>query len=173
MNYIQVAEVATTVEKAQQLGAKVEVANEAFYGGHIALIRDPMGAGFTVYDGDQLRQSRQPAHGVVLGRELQVSNAAKVIDFYSGLLGWQFVEGAYPEQLEGYTSEGTKVAAVQELDNAVKGKYEYWVTVFGVRDMALAHDKIVANGGQLISDERYRMLFADHYGEAFFYIKAV
>ncbi|MEO1518222.1 MAG: VOC family protein [Bacteroidota bacterium] len=171
MNYLQVAEVATIVEKARRLGARVEMEKQAFYGGQIALIRDPMGAGFTVYDGDRLRQASGSFHGAVMGRELHVSNAAKAIDFYSTLFDWQFVEGDYPTRFDALLPDQTHVASVEELDNALKGKYEYWVTIFGVANLPLAHQKILAEGGTLVVDEGNRRIFTDSQGEAFFYIQ--
>ena len=54
--------------------------------GKVALIRDPQGSGFTVYEGDQLTHTRtlnEP--GTLIWNELHVSNAAKVIPFYEGI----------------------------------------------------------------------------------------
>ncbi|MEM7102089.1 MAG: VOC family protein [Bacteroidota bacterium] len=173
MNYIKVADVASTVEKANQLGAKVEIADAEFYGGRIALIRDPMGAGFTIYDGNKLRQTETAINGLVVGRELQVSNAQIAMDFYAGLLGWHFVQGESSNQFNAFSDDEKYITSIQEIDNATKGKYEYWVTIFGVNDMKTTQDKILSADGSLISDEGNRMLFTDCFGEAFFYVEGI
>ena len=55
MSYIAVDDVAETVELANSMGAKVELGPAEFDGGgQYALIRDQLGAGFTVYQGDAL-----------------------------------------------------------------------------------------------------------------------
>ncbi|MEN0002980.1 MAG: VOC family protein [Bacteroidota bacterium] len=173
MNYIQVEEVAKTVALAEAHGGKVEVANAPFYEGKIALIRDPMGAGFTVYEGDALRQMPSEQPGGVLYRALQTSNAAKVIPFYEALFDWKIeadaYAGHYAVTLPNYEVE----AYIEEVPNAMKGKYEYWVTVFNVDSAAETGNLILANGGTLIADESVRQLFADPSGEAFFYIQEI
>jgi len=151
MNYIQVDDVERTVERARQLNAIIEIAKESFFGGHIALIRDPLGAGFTVYDGNLLHQPNQALDSMVAGRELQVSDAPKAITFYSGLLDWNITAGRFPNQFNCFTKEGLSVASIQEVDPTLKGKYEYWVTIFATNDLASTSQKIITNGGSLIS----------------------
>ncbi|MEM8878817.1 MAG: VOC family protein, partial [Pseudomonadota bacterium] len=55
MSYIQVDDAAAIVDLARQLGGKVEVGPIPYgEGALVALIRDPLGAGFTVYQGSDL-----------------------------------------------------------------------------------------------------------------------
>lgn len=77
MNYIQVKSITEIVNKVEELNGKVEIKNAAFSGGKIALIRDPMGAGFTIYEGDQLKQTKTQCLGHVISRELQTSDLKK------------------------------------------------------------------------------------------------
>jgi predicted enzyme related to lactoylglutathione lyase len=82
-----------------------------------------------------------------VGRELHVSNTIKVNTFYSELLGWHIEQETY--------------------------SYEYWVTIFGVKDINVTRQKILAAGGHLVSDEGKRILFTDCFEEAFFYIHGI
>ena len=70
MNYIKVENLERITALAQALNGKIELTNEEFYGGRIALIRDPMGAGFTVYEGNQFNQTTSLFHGAVVSREI-------------------------------------------------------------------------------------------------------
>jgi len=173
MNYIQVENLERMTELAQRLNGKVELTNEEFYGGRIALIRDPMGAGFTIYEGDQFNQTTSLFHGVVIGRELHTSTMDRVIDFYSQLFNWKINFSEQDQRYYAYTQEGAFVASFMEIENAIKGKYEYWVTIFGVADLQQTNQEVLKNGGMKVIDEGSRILYTDNMGEAFFYIEAL
>ncbi|WP_431127624.1 VOC family protein [Flagellimonas flava] len=172
MSYIQVNSVAQTVEKARELGGIIEVVDDSALG-KVALIRDPQGSGFTVYEGDQLTHTRtlnEP--GTLIWNELHVSNVAKVIPFYEGIFNWTFKDhghGTY--NIQNHTGE--HIADLMEFPNDFKGKYEYWVCSFGVQNLAKTRDKILNLGGTVVSDEGDRILMTDNSGEAFFYVKEV
>ena len=89
MNYIQVSDLNKTVEVAEQLGGKIELSDVDFYNGTVALIRDPMGSGFTVYE-DRRGYGRlsQTKHTVGF-RELHSSNVQEVYQFYTDLFKQQ------------------------------------------------------------------------------------
>jgi len=129
MNYIAVSDLEDTVTKAKDLGAIIEIENADFYKGHIALIRDPQGAGFTVYEGAGFSSFTSTHHGHIKGRELQVSDVKSIKSFYSSLFGWDVqLLGDSTYQV---TSDGTYICDMQKVDNDVKGKYEYCVDPLG------------------------------------------
>jgi len=130
MNYIQVDDVDSIVNRAKSLNGKIELENEDFANGKIALIRDPMGAGFTVYEGSQLGQSSDVFHGAVLYRDLHTSNAKLQLEFYQKLFGWNTELSASGGFI--FSNNDKMIANVVELSNEDKGQYEYWVTVFNV-----------------------------------------
>ena len=88
MSYFQVEDVVETVKLAQALGAIIEVKSTDFYNGKIALIRDTQGAGFTVYDGDNLNFEANRKGGVIAYNELHVSDSNNVISFYEKIFNW-------------------------------------------------------------------------------------
>ena len=170
MNYIKVEDLHLVTSKAGNLGGKVELDNEPFYGGRISLIRDPMGAGFTIYEGNNLNQSRKSDHGCVIGRELHTSDVNKVQNFYASLFNWKFKEGVLNGIYDVFY-EDQFVCSVSELSNDLKGKFEYWTTIFKVDDLPVTLAIIEEKGGVVISNEGQRFMCCDPYKEAFFYIQ--
>lgn len=171
MNYIQVEDLKAKVNLARTLGAKVELEDVEFYKGKIALIRDPMGAGFTIYEGEGFDQNQSKSHGTVIGRELHVSDATVVIGFYETFLDWTIVE-KNPGEYMVTSQNGEPIARILELTNEIKGKYEYWVTIIKVENPLQSRKSILDQGGHIIQDEGQRILCTDTFGEAFFYIQA-
>ncbi len=173
MMYIKVANLDATIDKAQQLGGIIEITYEMSDIGKVALIRDPQGAGFTIYEGDKLKNTRtKNTKNTLIWNELHVSDVTKIIPFYEGIFNWQIVQnqnGMY----EALNNEGEYITDILEIQNQYKGKYEYWVCTFAVENLKAAKSNILENGGTLINVENNRMLFTDNSNEAFFYIKEV
>ncbi|MEM7086742.1 MAG: VOC family protein [Bacteroidota bacterium] len=173
MTYIKVESVVKTIEKAKQLGGIIELDFEITDTGKVGLIRDPQGAGFTVYEGSQLKNSRtKNKANTLIWNELHVSNAENVIPFYQHLFGWKMDQKGQGT-FEVLNNESKHIADIIEIDNNYKGKFEYWVCTFGVEDLIKSKLDILNHGGRLIWDEGQRILFTDHSNEAFFYIKGV
>lgn len=149
MSYITVADIVPVVERARAAGAIVEVEPTAFDGGgQIALIRDTAGAGFTIWTGDTSSKSAGEAHGHMVRNELHVSNAATVIPFYASVFGWSFV----PVSASRYAIKneaGRVIAALEEIPNEIKGKFEYWAVYFAVKDLDHAIEAARSRGGTL------------------------
>ena len=168
MTYMQVRDVSHAVSKAKALGGIIEMEQFLDNFGKIALIRDPKGAGFTVYEGEALKSTRTEKNlNTLIWNELHVSDANTVIPFYEGIFNWKFQQ-ENEHHFKVY-NQSEYIADVLEIQNDYKGKYEYWICTFGVDDLDTTTAKIISNGGKLIKDEGHRRLFTDHSGEAFFY----
>ncbi len=171
MTYIQVNDVAKTVEKARKLGGIIEMVQVDHFIGPVALIRDPQGAGFTVCEGENLQATRtQNEIGTLIWNELHISNAATIIPFYQGVFDWTFIENNN-NHYEIYTNKHDHIADALAVPNESKGKYEYWACTFAVEDLQNTRNKIIEYGGSILKDEGTRILFADNSGQAFFYIQ--
>ena len=170
MNYIKVQNLSSVTEKAKQLGGKVELENAPFYDGHISLIRDPLGAGFTVYEGQSLLQPNNTSQGSVIYRELHISSFHKIEDFYSSLFGWKF-KVSTDSGYDIYHNAELIDARILEISPELKGKYEYWVSGFKVNNLDTAIRRLKALKGSIVYQEASRVLVTDLYGEAFFYIQ--
>lgn len=172
MSYIAVEEVLPIVDMIGSFeGAKVELTDD-FYGGKVALIRDPQGAGFTIYDGGKL-DSRKMKAGHMVWNELHVSDASRVIPFYERLFGWTVVESESKDKFSILSPQREHLSDILVIPNEVKGKYEYWVCTFAVDDLGLARRRIEDNGGGVVMDEGERLMMHDDSGEAFFYIQCI
>lgn len=170
MTYIQVNNVNITVEKALEMGGIIEMTDKITGYGKVALIRDPLGAGFTIYEGATQKNTRtNKKPNTLVWNELHVSDKDKVIPFYQSIFNWQ-VKDKSNGIVEVLNSKDEHIADILEIPNEMKGKHEYWVSCFGVEDLSDTKSKIIKNGGKLIIDEGYRILFTDNSGQAFFYI---
>ena len=151
MSYIAVDDVAAAVETAKAHGGKVELGPIPFEGGgEIALIRDPLGAGFTVYTGTTL-SSAGHGHGAKLGHGLFVSDASAVKGFYEKLFGWQFMPAA--DGAQEILLNGQRIAHLYEIpDPAIRGKEQYWAVYFGVADLSDARARIARSGGEVLAE---------------------
>lgn len=170
MSYIQVDNLEETVQKARELWAIIEIEKDEFYGWNIALIRDPLGAGFTIYDGDKLSIPKKSGNPII-SNELQVSNISVVKDFYEWIFNWSIkkVDDWTYDVLSQWKWE--KITSISEIDNSIKWKYEYWTVIFAVENLEATSKKILKLWWTLISQEENRAMFTDNSGEAFFYIR--
>lgn len=172
MTYIQVNSVEKTVEQAKKLGGIIEMTETISGFGKVALIRDPQGAGFIIYEGAVLKSTRTiNTPNTLVWNELHVSDINKVLPFYQGIFNWTFNNSN--GGLEIYNNLDEYIADFVEIPNQMKGKYEYWISSFGVKDLLATKTEILSLGGSLIVNEGNKMLFTDNSGEAFFYITKV
>lgn len=170
MTYIQVNDADKTVNSARDLGGIIEMEEEIYGYGKVALIRDPQGAGFTVYEGDSLTSTRTTdIPNTLIWNELHVSDINRIIPFYQGIFNWKIQKNGMGHT-SIYNMNNEHIADILEIPNELKGKYEYWISNFGVQDLHDARKKILAYGGTLVIDEGERILLTDNSGQAFFYI---
>ena len=173
MTYIEVNDIESTVLKAKELGGIIEAQETLQNFGKVALIRDPQGAGFTIYEGNKLKSSRTKKEAnTLIWNELQISKSQHIVPFYEGIFDWRF-EGNDKDYFEIYNQHNNHIADAIVIPNDVKGKYEYWVCTFGVENLNITKQNILENGGSMILDEGDRILFTDNSGQAFFYIQEV
>lgn len=128
MSYIAVDSAAEAAEAATALGAKVEVGPEPYGDGQIALIRDPLGAGFTVYEGPALAGVSE-GPGARVGHALFISDASRITGFYEKLFGWSF--GPLTQGISRVTLNDRFLFHCHEIpDRAIRGKEEFWAVLF-------------------------------------------
>lgn len=169
MSYVRVEDVEATVAKARaHEDVVIEVEPEAFGDGKIALVRDPSGAGFTVYEGPDI--TAPPAKNRVVGRYHHVPDIKLISEFYADLLGWRF-ERVQTEPWPVYDivhPDGTVVAQVEEVPEEVRGKFRYWMPCFEVASLAAAKASLEARGGGVTNElTEGRVIAADRQGAHF------
>jgi len=155
MSYIHVPDIHQAVARAKEKNGIIEVPPTDFQGqGQVALIRDPSGAGFTVWQGDDLGgKDTQGIHGRMIQNELYVSDANLVIDFYQYVFGWTFTldDRQNANRYTIHNADQKIIAALEVIPNEIKGKAEFWAVYFTVKDMETAHINIQKHGGSIIT----------------------
>ncbi|MGV6830529.1 MAG: VOC family protein [bacterium] len=170
MSYFQVTNVEDAITSAEQFGGKVELKDTTFNEGNIALIRDPQGAGFTVYDGNALHFPKGIINNTIIATELQVSNLEHILPFYKAIFGWQYQQ-LDTDTYQVISDSESNAITLREIPNSIKGNYEYWVTTIKVTDLNKTKEAIETHGGNLITVEGSRLMCCDNSQEAFFYIQ--
>ncbi|MEM7241496.1 MAG: VOC family protein [Pseudomonadota bacterium] len=151
MSYIAVDDVAKAVETADKLGGKVELGSAEFEGGgQYALIRDPLGAGFTVYNGTALAGAAKGTNAR-LGHTLIVSDANAVMPFYTALFGWEFEAAGH--DTFAMQQRGDTIGYLHQIeDPAIRGKEQYWAVLFGVANPDMTGSILNTIGGEVVAD---------------------
>lgn len=171
MPYFHIADVDRSVLVAEERGGRLEVGPLALGGGATgALLRDPLGAGFTICDAADWVSPVDPAHPGRLSRAtLHVSTAQAVRSFYEALFGWRVRKdpwaGAGAFRFVG--AEGETVAHLAEIPDAMRGRYQYWSLSFGVTAVDAARAQVTPLGGAILVDHAGVLLAADPDGAAF------
>ena len=170
MPYIHVKDVEQTCDTAKSLGARVELGplNWGDFG-RVALIRDPLGAGFTVMDGAASEPpaiSTHTGHAQHLG--LYVSDAAAVIPFYEALFGWRISNGAKNALWDIRSTSGQTVASITEVPDDQRGKEQFWAVHFAVENVKAAVHFVTSHGGAIEYQTTDHALVRDPNRAAFF-----
>lgn len=176
MSYVRVDNVDATVAKARtHADAIIEVEPQPFSAdARIALIRDPSGAGFTVYEGPDITPQANGA-GHVAARYHHVPDIALIEPFYNDLFGWRFEKTAdTPWPVHDIRHpDGSVIARAEEVPEEIRGKYRYWIPCFAVQSVDAAISQLKGLGGDVASELiGGRILVADQQG-AHFMIRAV
>jgi len=169
MSYIHVDSVSDSVQTASEIGGKVEL-EDKFGDGKIALIRDPLGAGFTIYEGDMQSGAEGARNGLRVGHTLHVSSQQAVTSFYKSLFSWE-ISGVGENQWHVLSKDGHQVAEIRESPDAERGGFEYWGVTFAVDDLEKCMRAITDSGGTVFSETlvgaRKAFSVADMDGAAF------
>ncbi|MEM9773571.1 MAG: VOC family protein [Chloroflexota bacterium] len=175
MSYIQVENIHAVADKASELGGKVELGPEPMgdgSDGQIALIRDPLGAGFTIYEGSALNsRDTNGGHGRMAWNELIISDISKILPFYETLFRWKITRLGNSKRFDITNSQNELIANIEEIPNEIKGKLEFWGVYFTVADLDQAADAVQRSGGQITYDNQTsgsrQLMCTDPQGAAF------
>ena len=167
MSYILVNDVEKTVAEARRVGGTIEFTDTS-PAGRVALIRDPLGAGFTVYQGSAPSARTTDQVGTFIWNELYVSDAAKVIPFYQKVFGWQITQSA--PNTYAVSNNGQRIATIHHGKEELRfdGQYQYWVVSFAVSDLDSSTAHALNGDYTVVSEEPGRTLFVGQYGDLFY-----
>ena len=147
--YIAVASADETSQKAQSVGGKVLApAFDVMDAGRMAVLQDPTGAVFSVWQGKRhigVGVLNEP--GALCWTELATRDTAAAEQFYTQLLGWT----AKTSDMGGgnmyteFSNQGKTGAGMMKMNEQMAGIPPHWLTYFQVADC----DVSTARGKQL------------------------
>lgn len=136
MTYIATTDIDATVELAKQLGGTVEIEPTPFdETGEFALIRDPLGAGFCVYEGEGFDDKPTSQTGQRAGHILHVTDPVHVLAFYQQLFGWT-VQRKNKDRIVIETQSAYAFTIQQIKQNPNKSAVQYWAVFFRTTQMS-------------------------------------
>ena len=170
MPYIDVEDINAACETALSLGGRVEIGPISWGDfGQVALLRDPLGAGFTVMQGGMLDTSAiTPTSGHAMAFALYVSDADAVSDFYNALFGWSLTPQATAASFNVMSKTGAQVAELHQMPDEERGKEQFWSIQFATEDLAGSKATLLAQGGEVVFEGEGTLLARDPDGGAFF-----
>ena len=173
MTYFTVPDVGEAVRRARlHDGAIVEMEPFAFGEGRIALVRDPAGAGFTLYEGPDIdARGDGSTVGEFVWNDLITSDVDSVRPFYRDVLGLEAVTApSEPGMRFSLINESQEhVASLEVVPDDERGDKVFWLPYFAVDDIDAFGALVAEQGGH----EAHRSLasstalFVDSQGAAF------
>jgi predicted enzyme related to lactoylglutathione lyase len=149
-SYVTVASADDAAAKAAELGATVHAPPfDVFDAGRMAVIQDPQGAFFEIWEPKQhIGAGLVNAPGALVWNELASNDLDGSSAFYSGLFGWSIAQFPGSEQVylairNGDASNG----GIREV--TPPGVPPHWLVYFGVDDLAATMERVGALGGAI------------------------
>lgn len=152
--YIGTGDVAKTVKQAQELGATVvEDIDSLSSGSRYAVLKDPFGATFGVYESaEDYGTMTPPQTGEHSWHELMTGDYQAAFDFYSSLFGWQKMEEHDMGELGTYMIYGLEGRKLGGMFNAMNGgPPPSWLSYVQVKDVHQVARKVKSAGGKVVN----------------------
>jgi uncharacterized protein len=151
VSYVSVTSVDDTVRRAQELGGKVLAPPfDVSDAGRMAVLRDPTGAVFSVWEPKKhigAKILRDP--GTLCWTELATRDPKTAETFYTELLGWKAKTGGEgPHAYTEFNVQGTPGAGMMAIDPRWGDVPPHWTPYFAVEDVDAAAAKVQELGGQ-------------------------
>lgn len=159
MSYLAVENLGAIVAAAKAMeGVIVDIEPTPFGDGTMALIRDPLGAGFTCYEGPDINSKGDGGeYGRMVWNELITADIASVEPFYRGVLGLDLIEDSdfQGSRVKLLNRWGEEIAGIQAVDSSIRSEKVYWVPFFSVDGLEAFSSKLAKAGGQLLTRTDY------------------
>ncbi|MFZ0797779.1 MAG: VOC family protein [Terriglobales bacterium] len=154
MIYIAVESADASAATAQQLGGKTfGPAFDVMDAGRMAIIQDPTGAAFCVWQPNKSNGIRiAHVHGTLCWADLSTPDAKRASKFYSGLFGWQLI--ADPKDPSGYLhikNGEHHIGGVPPANWPQPGVPAHWMAYFHVDDVDATAAKATQMAPRFIS----------------------
>ena len=150
--YFTVDDIQKSTEQATESGATVIFGPmEVFDAGHAAILQDPQGAVFALWQPKEHIGARIKGEtGSVIWNELMTNSAAEATKFYTGLLGITSSKMPGPMDYTMLNVGGTDLAGVMQITEDMGPVPPHWMVYFGVDDVDAAASKAESLGGSMV-----------------------
>jgi uncharacterized protein len=150
-SYVWVDDADAVLERAKELGATVHApAFDVMTAGRMAVIQDPQGAYFMLWQPDDHRGAQLVnAPGALVWNELQSPDPDASASFYGGLFGWETEQ--FPDMQERYLAirnAGSNNGGIRDLTPPAPPS---WLVYFGVQDIDVALATVAQLGGSTLA----------------------
>lgn len=153
MPHIQVADVASSVARALELGGRELMHGKSDDGqSQWAALVDPVGAAFGVVPAvHESKPADQPeAVGCISWLTLVVSDAPTMRDFYQQVVGWSATPSDIDGGFEMKRPDGISVAEISHARDEDEGVPAVWILSLPVNDFAESLRRVREGGGEII-----------------------
>ena len=144
MIYMTVDNTDAAVVKAQQLGGKILApAFDVFDAGRMAVVQDPTGANFCVWQANKNTGiGIAHVHGTLCWADLSTPDPKRAADFYSGLFGWQLTRDEKDPSGYLHIKNGEHfIGGIPPATHRQPGVPPYWLAYFQVDDVDTTANK--------------------------------
>ena len=150
--YFTVADVDAVAEKAGQIGGTVLFGPmDVFEAGRMAMLLDPQGAAFAVWQPKQHIGARVKADpGAMIWNELMTSDADAAIEFYGALLGMERGNTMGPMDYTLLRVADTEVAGVMKITPDMGPVPPNWMVYFATADVEASVAKAQSLGANVL-----------------------
>ncbi|MDA0264877.1 MAG: VOC family protein [Chloroflexi bacterium] len=150
--YFAVDDIQETTASVTKAGATVIMGPmQVFDAGHAAIIQDPLGAVFALWQANEHIGVRLKGEtGALMWNELLTTDPARAVLFYSGLLGLGSSKMPGPDDYTLLNAGGTDVAGVMKITEDMGPIPPNWSVYFGVDDVDATVEKSVSLGATTI-----------------------
>lgn len=151
--YIGTGDIAKTLKQAQEKGgAVVKDVDSLSSGSKYAVLKDPFGASFGVYESaEDYGTMTPPQAGEHSWHELMTGDFRAAFDFYSSLFGWQKMDEHDMGELGTYMIWGLNGRQLGGMFNAMEGAPPSWLSYVRVKDVHQTARKVKSAGGKVIN----------------------
>ena len=152
--YIGTGNIEKTVKQAQELGGTVvQDIDSLSSGSRYAVLKDPFGATFGVYESaEDYGTISPPQPGEHSWHELMTGDFRAAFEFYSSLFGWQKMDEHDMGELGTYMIWGLDGRQLGGMFNAMNGAPPpSWLSYVRVKDVHQTARKVKSAGGQVVN----------------------
>lgn len=152
MIYITVENTDAAVTKAQQLGGKILApAFDVMDAGRMAVVQDPTGANFCVWQANKNTGiGIAHVHGTLCWADLSTPDPKRASDFYSGLFAWQLIRDEKDPSGYLHIKNGEHfIGGIPPTTQRQPGVPSHWLAYFQVDDVDATANKAKEMGAKL------------------------